>query len=108
MSDGLSVYILRCRDGTFYVGQTDNLERRVQEHQEGGKCIYTTGRRPVKLVWSQDFQTRIEARDCEQRLKKWSHAKKAALAIGDLELLRESGRKQNWEGYRKRKLRTKK
>ena len=103
MSKQFSAYILRCRDGTYYVGQTDDLERRILEHHEGGKCIYTTGRRPVNLIWSQNFSTRNEAKGCELKLKKWSHAKKAALAAGEIDVLREAGKKKNWDPYRQRK-----
>ena len=77
------VYILRCADGSFYTGQTDNLDQRVGQHQTGGYCDYTSRRRPVRLVWSQDFPTRIEALEAERRIKPWSRAKKEALIRGD-------------------------
>jgi putative endonuclease len=77
------VYILQCSDGRYYTGQTDNLEYRFAQHQTGGYCDFTSRRRPVRLVWSQDFQTRYEALQAERRIKRWSRAKKEALIRGD-------------------------
>ncbi|MBB4857137.1 putative endonuclease [Novosphingobium chloroacetimidivorans] len=76
-------YILKCADGRFYTGHTDDLERRMGEHQHGGFCDFTTRRRPVTLFWSQDFATRYEPLSAELQIKKWSKAKKEALAAGD-------------------------
>lgn len=76
-------YILKCADGKYYTGHTDDLERRFAEHQHGGFCNFTTRRRPVKLLWAADFPTREEALESEFRVKKWSRAKKEALAAGD-------------------------
>jgi predicted GIY-YIG superfamily endonuclease len=77
------VYILQCSDGRYYTGQTDNLEYRFAQHQAGGYCDFTSRRRPVRLVWSQDFPTRYEALQAERRIKPWSRAKKEALIRGD-------------------------
>jgi len=79
------VYMLKCADGRYYTGQTDNLERRIAEHQTGGFCDFTSRRRPVTLVWSEYFQTRIEALEAERRIKPWSRAKKEALIREDWE-----------------------
>ena len=76
-------YILRCADGKFYTGHTDDLERRLAEHQHGGHCAFTSRRRPVTLAWAADFPTRIEAIEAEVRAGKWSRAKKEALIAGD-------------------------
>lgn len=46
------VYILQCADGSYYTGHTDNLEKRISEHQAGESEVYTATRRPVKLAWS--------------------------------------------------------
>lgn len=73
-------YILKCSDGSYYTGHTDDLERRLAEHTIGGFCVYTSKRRPVALLWATDFPTRHEALDCELKVKKWSRAKKEALA----------------------------
>ena len=77
------VYILRCSDGRYYTGQTDNLARRFAEHQHGDYCDFTSRRRPVTLMWCEDFQTRLAAREAEHRIKPWSRAKKEALIRGD-------------------------
>ena len=77
------VYVLRCADGKYYTGQTDDLDRRFAEHQVGGYCDFTSRRLPVTLVWSQEMQTRIEALEAERRIKSWSRAKKDALIRGD-------------------------
>ena len=80
-------YILHCADGSYYTGHTDNLEARIGGHQSGQIEGYTRKRRPVELVWSQDFPTRIEALETERRIKGWSRAKKEALIADDWELL---------------------
>ncbi len=76
-------YILRCADDSFYTGHTDDLERRMAQHDYGGFCDYTARRRPVTLVWSQDFPTRLEALEAERQIKPWSRRKKEALIAGD-------------------------
>jgi putative endonuclease len=76
-------YILRCADGKFYTGHTDNLEVRFGQHQTGGYCAFTSQRRPVTLAWAQDFPTRLEALEAEMKIKPWSRAKKEALIDGD-------------------------
>ena len=82
-------YLLRCADGRYYAGHTDDLERRVGQHQSGSISGYTQMRRPVTLFWSQGFPTRIEALEAEHRIKGWSRAKKEALAAEDWSKLRE-------------------
>ena len=77
------VYVLRCADGRYYTGHTDHLERRLAQHQHGGFCDFTSRRRPVTLMWSETFGTRIEALEAERRIKPWSRAKKEALFQGD-------------------------
>jgi predicted GIY-YIG superfamily endonuclease len=77
------VYLLRCADGKFYTGHTDDLERRVAQHQTGGFCHFTSRRRPVSLVWQQEMQTRDDAFRAEFKIKNWSKAKKEALIAGD-------------------------
>ena len=80
-------YILRCSDGKYYTGHTDNLERRMAEHRHGGFCDFTSSRRPVTLFWAKDFPTRHEALQAELVIKKWSRAKKEALARSDWQAL---------------------
>ena len=76
-------YILKCADDRYYTGHTENLELRIGQHQAGGYSDFTSRRRPVQLMWSQDFPTRIEALEAERRIKPWSRAKKEALIRGD-------------------------
>jgi len=86
-------YMLRCADGSYYVGHTDNLEARVGAHQSGLIEGYTQKRRPVTLVWSQDFPERDQAFRAERQIKGWSRAKKEALIRGDWDGVRFLSRK---------------
>ena len=78
------VYMLECSDHSFYVGCTDDLDRRIAEHQVGEGALWTKARTPVRLVWSESVQTRDQALVLEHKLKGWNRAKKQALANGDL------------------------
>jgi predicted GIY-YIG superfamily endonuclease len=82
------VYLLRCSDGTFYAGSCENLADRVATHNRGEGAAWTAKRRPVELVHSESFPTRAEAVAREKQLKRWTHAKKVALATGDTDHLR--------------------
>jgi predicted GIY-YIG superfamily endonuclease len=78
------VYILKCSDGSYYTGHTDNLDRRIAQHLNGEiSTCYTFNRRPLELVFSQEFPTREEALDSEQQIKGWSRKKKEAMIRGD-------------------------
>ena len=78
------VYVLCCADGSYYTGQTDNLERRLAEHSSGAiRSCYTFGRRPLRLVFSEDLGSREDALAAERRIKGWSRAKKEALSRRD-------------------------
>jgi predicted GIY-YIG superfamily endonuclease len=77
------VYILRCRDGSYYTGHTDDLEKRLWQHREGRTCDWTRRRLPVELAWCDWTGTRYEALEFERRVKNWSRAKKEALLAGD-------------------------
>ncbi len=80
-------YILRCSDGSYYVGSTVDLERRLSEHNEGLGAAYTRRRRPVVLAWSGEFESVAEAFAFEKRVQGWSRRKREALIAGDLEAL---------------------
>lgn len=95
-------YILRCSDKSYYVGHTDELERRLAEHETGATGGYTATRRPIQLAWFEEFPTREEAKSAEAQLKKWSHRKKEALIAGSIEELRLAARK-DWASYRQRR-----
>ena len=79
------VYMLRCGDGSYYVGSTrgESVDKRVGEHQNGTYPGYTSRRRPVVLVWSEHFDSITDAVLMERRLKGWSRDKKEALIRGD-------------------------
>ncbi|MBY0339631.1 MAG: GIY-YIG nuclease family protein [Rhodocyclaceae bacterium] len=78
------VYMLRCSDGSYYTGHTDNLDLRVAQHVTGAiTSCYTYTRRPVTLVFSQSTPTREEALASEQQIKGWSRKKKEAMVCGD-------------------------
>ena len=81
------VYILRCRDGSYYTGHTDDLEKRMAEHAEGLAADWTRRRRPVELVWCDWTSSRYEALAFERRVKSWSRAKKQASIAGDWALV---------------------
>jgi predicted GIY-YIG superfamily endonuclease len=79
------VYILRCADGSYYTGHTDNLESRLAAHERGEIPGYTQTktRRPVELVFAEEFPSREDALGCERQIKGWSRAKKEALIARD-------------------------
>jgi len=73
-------YILKCSDDSYYVGVTNNLERRLEEHQEGkNTSSYTFSRRPLELVYYDTYIDVNQAIAREKQLKKWSRKKKQAL-----------------------------
>jgi predicted GIY-YIG superfamily endonuclease len=78
------VYILECSDGSYYVGSTVDLERRLWQHQEGEGAAYTRRRRPVSLVWSCALDRVEEAYAVEKQIQGWSRAKRRALIEGRL------------------------
>jgi putative endonuclease len=83
------VYILRCRKGSYYTGSTrTSLELRVAEHNAGTHGGYTARRRPVELVFAQEFDRIEDAIAAERQIKGWSRAKKEALVAGDAVQLR--------------------
>ncbi|MBQ1783710.1 MAG: GIY-YIG nuclease family protein [Gammaproteobacteria bacterium] len=78
------VYILRCADASYYTGHTDNLEQRLAQHHAGAfATCYTFMRRPLTLVFTQDWAIREEALAAEQQIKGWSRKKKEAMMQGD-------------------------
>jgi len=81
------MYILECSDGSYYVGSTKNLERRLSEHQEGFGAKYTSGRLPVKLVYCEEYNRVAEASYREKQVQGWTRRKREALINGNPELL---------------------
>ncbi len=83
------VYILQCIDGLTYTGITNDLSRRLNEHQKGHiTSCFTFTRRPVSLIFHQEFQDVEQAIFFEKKIKKWGRNKKLALAKSDVELLK--------------------
>jgi putative endonuclease len=82
------LYILRCADGSYYVGTTQSgLETRIAEHQAGAFDGYTAHRRPVTLVFHQHFERIEDAISAERQVKGWRREKKEALIRGDFAVL---------------------
>jgi putative endonuclease len=73
------VYIVRCADGTLYTGYARDLHKRVRAHNSGRGARYTSGRRPVQLVYAEAFRSRSNALRREHQLKQLSRARKEAL-----------------------------
>jgi predicted GIY-YIG superfamily endonuclease len=82
------VYILRCRDNTYYCGHTDNMDIRMDQHAQG-QIGYTAKRKPVELLWQTEFASRDEALAVELQLKGWSRAKKEALMRNDWKTIQQ-------------------
>ena len=74
------VYIVRCVDGTLYTGYARDPLRRLAIHNRGRGAKYTAGRRPVELIYLEDFQTVGDALRRERELKRWPRVRKMALA----------------------------
>ena len=82
------VYILRCADGSYYVGNTRrSVDVRLEEHNAGTFPGYTSARRPVELVYTEYLDTLIETFQRERQLKGWSRKKKEALIAGRTDAL---------------------
>ena len=88
-------YILLCSNDEYYVGSTDDLENRLNEHQKGRGCGFTKAHLPVKLVYKEEYQTKEEAYKRERQLHGWSRAKKEALIKGDIEELKRLSKKKD-------------
>ena len=73
------VYIVRCKDGSYYTGVTNDIERRINEHNSDDSAIsYTSTRRPVELVFFEEFNDIMQAIELEKQIKGWSRKKKEA------------------------------
>lgn len=84
-----SVYILRCSDGSYYVGHANDVQQRVVAHNEGRGAAWTSCRKPVVLVYQQACESKAAAVARERQLKGWTRAKKQALIDGDTARLKE-------------------
>lgn len=89
MAEGAWLYMLKCADGSYYVGTSRiPLEQRIAEHNAGRYGGYSSTRRPVALVFSQSFERISDAISAERQVKGWSRAKKEALIRADFEGLK--------------------
>lgn len=75
-------YILECKDGSYYTGWTNNLEKRLQDHNAGKGAKYTKARRPVLLAYYETFTTKEEAMRREYAIKQMTRAQKEKLIKG--------------------------
>jgi len=82
------VYILSTIAGKYYTGFTDNIDRRLKEHQSGKGGHYTKYDRPQEILYYEEFKTKDQAEKRERQIKGWSRTKKVALIAGDHEQLR--------------------
>ncbi|MFH1670455.1 MAG: GIY-YIG nuclease family protein [Patescibacteria group bacterium] len=93
------VYIVRCKDGSYYTGITNNVGLRINEHNKGiHPKSYTYSRRPVRFVYSSHFNDVWEAISWEKQIKRWSRKKKEALIYEEYEKLESL----SWNQYCKR------
>jgi len=96
MSPGAYLYILRCADGSYYVGTTrKSLEERLAEHNTGLHGGYTATRRPVTVVFAEQFDRITDAVAAERQIKGWSRAKKEALISGELHRLPDLAKRRS-------------
>jgi putative endonuclease len=82
------IYILRLKSGNIYIGSTSNLENRYAEHIKGTASRMTKLDPPVGIVYTETYETQLEARQREAQIKRWSRSKKEALVSGDLNRLK--------------------
>jgi len=96
-----AVYMLRCADGSYYVGCTRdaNIDFRLDQHNAGFGGDYTQRRRPVALVWAEAFERYDDAFAAERRIKGWNRAKKEALIRGNFEDIGRAAKK-DWMKYK--------
>ena len=87
------VYMLRCADGSLYVGSARDLHTRLHQHEIGHGAAYTRSRRPVELVWHEEHENVAVAFSREKQIQNWSRAKRLALVEGDYEGLPRLARK---------------
>lgn len=76
-------YILKCRDGTYYTGWTNNLDQRIKTHNQGKGAKYTRARRPVELAYYEVFSTKEEAMRREAQIKRMARKEKEKLVMGE-------------------------
>lgn len=88
------IYIVECSDGSYYTGSTWNLEKRIQEHNDGCGARYTVKRRPVKLVYFEEYSRIDDAFKREKQIQKWGRLKKKALIESRFHDLQKRSKKE--------------
>ena len=86
------VYLLRCTNCTIYVGQTHDIESRMERHRSGTGARHTAQNKQFEVIYTEGPMSFDDALARERQLKKWSRAKKQALAGGNLDQLRQLSR----------------
>ena len=81
------LYILECAEGSYYTGSTNDLERRIADHQSGLGANHTKSRLPVRLIYIEEYERIDDAFYSEMQVQGWRHKKKEALINGAPELL---------------------
>ncbi len=98
------VYIVRCQDNSYYTGITNNLGQRINQHNEGiDTSSYTYFRRPVQLLFAEEFTNSLHAIAAEKQIKGWSRKKKEALINRDIAFLKKLAECRNNSHYRNHK-----
>jgi putative endonuclease len=96
-------YIVKCSDNSYYTGVTNDIDRREWEHNnDKDTCHYTYSRRPVKLVYCEDYNDINYAIDREKQIKGWSRKKKEALIEKNYKNLVKYSKRKNQNNYKKR------
>ena len=88
------MYILKCGDGSYYVGSTRSLDLRLSQHQSGKGSRYSSGRLPVELVYAEEYDSIMDAYAREKQVQSWSRAKREALINEKPELLSALAKKR--------------
>ena len=96
------VYILKCANDLYYTGSTNNLEKRIEEHQSGKGANFTKKYLPVQLIYFEEFSRIDDAFYREKQIQGWSRKKKEALISGETNLLHGLSECQN-ESHSKNK-----
>jgi putative endonuclease len=77
------VYILECQNKVLHTGVTNNINRRIKNHKQGNGGHYTSYNRPKRILYTEEFKDKSEAKNREQQIKRWSKSKKLALIKSD-------------------------
>ena len=89
------MYILKCSDGSYYIGHSNSLEERIRAHNAGRAAKWTACRLPVMLVYKETYQSEQQSIRRECQIKRWSHQKKEALISGDIKTLKILSKSRN-------------